>query len=219
MITAILPVSYSGGFENLKRNIIGLSADLERLGDVLCIVSDKNLYLECRDILKEYEPNIECLTVYSDRQYPIREALNYLGDKNEYVFVVNENLYLPPKTISRLYEDYLDHPKAGFIAGHFTEYPIGYWVDDIYSETPKVIYSNERELELLQEVDLVLPPYGLLTRTNTFKELFFKGSPKGAEYGLNLRKQGYKNYIDTAIKLNYGTEVNNENNNVEGLAR
>lgn len=207
MITAILPISYSGGFENLKRNIVGLSADLVDLGDVLCIVSDKDLYLECRDLLREYAKDIECLTVFSDRQYPIRESLEYLGDKNEFVFVANESLYIPPKTISRLYKDYLDHPKAGFIAGHFTEYPVGYWVDDIYSDTPKVIYSNEREMEKLQEIDLVMPPYSMLTRTKVFRELFFKGNLKGAEFGLNLRKQGYKNLVDTTIRLNYGTEV------------
>ena len=207
MITAILPISYSGGFENLKRNIMGFSADLERLGDILCIVSDENLYLDCRDLLKEYMINGECLTVFSERKHLLRESLDYLNDKNEFVFVANENLYYPQGTIARLYSDYLDHPKAGFIAGYFTEYPMGYWVDDIYSETPKVIYSNEKVLESLQEIDSIMPPYGLLTRTENFKEFFFRGNLGGTEYGLNLRKVGFKNYVDTRIKLGYGREL------------
>lgn len=209
MITAILPISYRGGFDNLKRNVVNIAADL-RNNNLLCIVSDKNLYLECKEFLHEYFNDSECLVVYSERQYPLRESLDYLGDKNEFVFVANENLYLPPNAILKLYNDFLQYPKAGFIAGHFTEYPVGYWVDDIYSRTPKVLYSNEKELESIQEVDIILPPFGLLTKTNNFKELFFRSVAHNGNYGLALRRQGYTNYVDTSIKFRYGTEVTKE---------
>ena len=210
MITIILSISYQGGFGNLKRNVVNIDKDLRAGNSLLCIVSDKKLYVECRDFIREYFGGVNCLVVFSTRQLPLRESLEYLGDKNEFVFVANENLYLPPNTISGLYKDYTEHPKAGFIAGHFIEYPVGYWVNDIYSRAPKVIYSDERKLEDFQEVDINLPPYGLLTRTNLFKDFFFRSLAHNGNYGLTLRRQGYTNYVDTKIRFRYGTEVKNE---------
>ena len=201
-----MPISTKEGFENLKRNIINLAEDLRNNNNsMVCIVSNKDLLSEISKFLQDYFDDSECLVIFSERSLPLKDSLEYLTD--EFVFVANEFLYLPLNIISRLYANYLKFPKAGFVAGYFTEYPIGYWVDDIYSKTPKIIYSNEKELEDLQEVDIVLPPYGLLTRTANFKDLFFRGEIVGAEYGLRLRQQGFKNYVDTNIKLNYGKEV------------
>lgn len=217
MITVILPISYSGGFDNLKRILLSLESDIALPMSFLAIVSDPDLYLQVRDYLNENVDFAETLTVYTERERPLLEALFHIG-ASDYVFLWNENVVFPSHTLSRLLKDYTEQPGAGFISGHFAEYPLFYWVDDIYAKQPQRILSNERELEGLVEVDLGWT-YGMLTKTTNFKDYFSKpvnGFLGGTAYGLTLRRKGFKNFVDTNIQYRYGGK--NENNHVKGSA-
>lgn len=214
MVTVILPVSTSGGFENLKRVLLSLESDLDISMSILAIVSDKDLYIPIRNYLNENIDFTETLTVYTERKHPIKEALFQVGE-SDYVFIWNEKVILPNNTISRLLKDYSELPNAGFIMGHFMEYPLNYWVDDVYSDSPKCMLSSDRELRGLTEIDLGWC-FGLMTKTITFKDYFFRsisGTSNGVAYGLTLRRKGFRNFVDRNIELRYGG--NNENHNAK----
>ena len=66
MITIITLVSSRDGFETLKRNLINFEPDWKLGVDLLCLVSNKKLYLECRDFLLENVNRGECRVVLGD---------------------------------------------------------------------------------------------------------------------------------------------------------
>ena len=216
MITIITLVSSRDGFETLKRNLINFEPDWNLGVDLLCLVSDKKLYLECRDFLLDNANRGECRVVLGDSLKHGREEIE---GKNPYIFILGEGILIPFGGLTRLYNTMSDKPQAGFVSGVFKQYPVVYWVKDIYG-SPKYVYSNEKtNYDLRMSVD-VAPVHGLLTKTNLYKELFCMSDLDGYggySFGIRLRRQGYKNYVDTGVE--YKHRRNNENYHVEGSAR
>lgn len=203
MITIITSVRDTESFNCLKRNLINFEPDWKIGLDLICVVKDEKLFLESRDFLLENVNRGECRIVLGDS---LQSANQYLTDKNPYVFVLAENILIPPGGITKLYENFIQKPRAGFISGVFKEYPTVYWVRDIYG-TPQYIYSNEKEdYDLLMDVDVSMP-YGLLTSTQNYKEFFGMSNLEGYgsySYGIRLRRQGYKNYVNTGVEYKHG---------------
>ena len=84
---------------------------------------------------------------------------------------------------------------------------MSYWVDDIYgSETkwPKFVKSNEKELSgTTVDIDIA-SPYGMLTKMDLYRELFCLSDLdgySGYSYGIRLRRQGYRNLLDTRVEF------------------
>lgn len=209
MVTLIYPITTKEGFENLKRSLINLEFDLELGIDILCLVKEgeEELYLECSDFLRQNYDQGESLVVY-ERGDLYKKSQLYISSKNDLVFLANEKIVIPPKAITTLHGGYLELPGAGFISGQFVDYPIVYWVEDIYEKkNPKYIYSNEREGEgRYLEVD-ASGIYGLITRFENFRDLFYMEDLDKyghLSYGIRLRRRGYQNYIDTTIRLTGG---------------
>lgn len=205
MVTVITLVSNREGFDNLKRNIVSFESDWKIGLDILCIVSDYNLYLECRNFLHENVDKGECLVVY-EQDATLKSGKEYLDWKNEYVFLLAENVRVPSGGITKLYKTYLEKPQAGFITGEWNLFPTVRWVKDIYG-APKYIYSNEPSpYGLRMDID-VAEVYGIMTKTNLYKELFCLDNLDGYgshSFGIRLRRQGYKNYINTGVEYKYG---------------
>lgn len=207
MISIITSVSSEEGFENLKRSLINLEPDWKLGVDLLCFVSDKNLYLECRDFLKENVDRGECLVLFEEGE-PFKKGVEIVSGKNPYVFLASEKVLIPRGGVTQLYKDFLEKPKAGLISGRFTAYPTVYWVKDIYGELPHYIYSNEKDigLGLLMDIDTCTIS-GVMTKTDLYKELFNFSNLEGYggySFGIRLRRQGYKNYLDTGVELKFG---------------
>lgn len=203
MITVIYPLTTQKGFQRLKRNLNSLEQDWNLGMDFLCVTNDKNLYLEAKNYLLENIDRGECLVAYSEKDNLLKGATELVELKNRYTYVANENLILPHGTITKLYKDLLERPEAGFISGVYTEYPTVYWVKDIYG-LPQYIYSNEKTgFDAIMDIDTIAP-YGFLTKTQLFKELYGLSDLDGYgghSYGIRLRRQGYKNYIDTGVEF------------------
>lgn len=208
MITVIYPLTTRKGFEKLKRNLNSLEPDWELGIDFLCIIGDKDLYLEARDYLLERIDRGGCLVSYSESENLLRAGVDLVDSKNKYIYLANENLIMPHGSITKLYKDLLERPEAGFISGVYTKYPSVYWVKDIYG-LPQYIYSNEKpEFAAIMDIDTTTT-YGLLTKVDLYKELFSLSDLEGYgsySYGIRLRRQGYKNYIDTGVQFKDGGE-------------
>lgn len=202
MISIVSLVTKTAGFENLKRNLISLEPDWKLGVDILCLVDDKELYLEVRDFLAQSVNRGEVLVVYDES---LKAGKEYLSNKNEFVFLLSEDTLIPGGCLTKLYQDYIEKREAGFISGIDKSFPSVFWVKDLYGQ-PKYVFSNEKDLEGLAEVD-TSPIYGLLTRASTYKELFCLGDLDGygsLSYGIRLRRQGYQNYINTGVAYRHG---------------
>lgn len=202
MISVIYPITTKRGTENLKRNLASLEVDRSIGLDFLILVNNQDLFLEVRDFAVNVDSS---LVVYSEQDNLLKVAKEYLTPKNEYVFLANENIILPPTSLVKLYEDFLNNRCAGFISGEFQDRPTVYWVENVlyYEKDPKYIYSNERKIEgNLIEVDTI-SVYGLLTRLKLYNEYFCMEDLDrygGHSFGVRLRRSGYQNYVDTRVK-------------------
>ena len=203
MITVITSITKQQGFENLQRNLVSFESDWQLGMDILCLVADKQLYLEVRDYLKQNVDRGESLIVYDEGG--LKAGGEYLGNRNEFVFLLDEDTLIPSGHITKLYNNYLDKRGAGFISGIEREFPCVLWVEDLYAQ-PRYIWSNTKDQHGLIEVD-TSPVYGILTKANTYKELFCLGdldSYGSLSYGIRLRRQGYQNYVNTEVEYKHG---------------
>ena len=208
MITIVTYISTQQGFENLKKSIINLESDYGLGLNILCIVGEKELYLTCRNWLQMNVDRAGCLTVFYDGDNPLEWSKENLTFNDPYVYLANQNVVIPRGGISLLYSDYVYKPTAGFISGLFAEYPTVCWVEDIYDVGSERYRWGDKKIhnDNLAEVDTVYPT-GLLTKSLVFRDLFCKTKLEGYDnlsYGIRLRRQGYKNYLDTRVRLMYG---------------
>lgn len=214
MITIIFPVTSEQGYNNFKQSLVNIADEIQISTNLLCITNNADLYVKCRNLLPTiFEHILEApvnkyLTVFTEKKKLLNEAKLRIAiptnEKKNYVFLYNENIVLPTNTIKGLLDNYYDRPKAGFITGHFVEYPIAYKVNDIYSLEQEKIFSDKLNLSdsRLNEIDICFP-YGMMTRLENF--LDFNWDEDGViQYGIELRKQGYTNYLNTNIKYKYG---------------
>lgn len=202
MITIITSITSQEGFETLKRSLYNFEPDWKLGLDLLCFVHKQELYLECRNFLLDAVDRGECLVVYEEKK-TLKVGREYLSPKNEFVFLLNEGVLVPFGGIGKLYKDYFEKNTAGFICGVEKDIPQVFWVKDIYG-CPQYIYSNNDNLAKngLVEVD-VSNITGMLTKTSLYEELFCYGDLDGygsLSYGIRLRRQGYKNFIDTRVE-------------------
>ena len=201
MISIVNSITKPLGLDNLKRNLVSLETDIHLGINLLCLVNEKNLYLEVRDFLTLAVNWGECLVEYEEDSLGLKNGKKYVTDKDEYVFLLGEDVLIPSGTITKLYEDYLFKKEAGFVAGAVVEKLPIFWVEDVYSESPEYLSRSVTDRIVLVDNCRI---QGLLTKTDLYKEIFCSDDlPVYGElsYGIKLRRRGYQNYLDT--ELNY----------------
>jgi hypothetical protein len=135
----------------------------------------------------------------------------------DYAFLIEDDGVLPPDALSRLMADYLAHPYAGFIEG----VELGRWgiphagawrADDVYDMKRLESAMPGSGVEEIDAGGL----YACLTRFNQYINHEFRpydGCALGpdVEWGIALRQQGYKNFIDWSVAVEHcktdGTSV------------
>lgn len=141
----------------------------------------------------------------ADMHNEIKEYIN----KSDYYFLLEDDTMFPLNTLQILLKMYEDHPHAGFVSGvqigrHGFDH-IGAWrVNDVYG--PTAITSVPLG-EGVAEVDAA-GIYCCLTKNymeHTF-EPFEDILGPDFSFGLWLRKQGLKNYINYDLKLSHLTK-------------
>jgi hypothetical protein len=152
----------------------------------------------------------------------------------EYVFLIEDDGVLPPDALSRLLADYMAHPYAGFIEGvelgRWGIPHVGAWrADDVYDmkrlesampARPELLNDATRAIgripdQVVEEVDAG-GLYATLTRYRHYVDHKFQPYEACAfgpdlEWGIWLRQQGYRNYIDWSVAVEHcqadGTSV------------
>ena len=207
MVTLITLISGRKGFDNLKKTLVNLEPDWKIGLNILCLVSDENIFPEVRNYLVNVVNRGECLIEYV-KNGTLKSGEPFLSDKKEFVFLLDENIVLPFRGLSKLVNNYVEKSTAGVISGIVENSPNFFWVENIYDEFPDYKCSD-RKLEdyaLLENVD-ICPSVGMLTEKSLYREFFC--SEDLESYGENsfcikLRRRGYMNYVNTGVKYKQG---------------
>ena len=203
MITLILPISNEQGFENLRKSLFNLSADLDKRSNLLVVCYDKDIYLKARDYLTEYQHIGEWRVIYSEKKN-LLATLDYLGS-DEYIFIWNEKVLLLQGAMINLYRQYLDRTNAGFISGQI-DIPVPYWIKDIYADKVQLIKSDKKQPNEWGEIDVAYP-FCMMTKKDHFVNYFFTKSRSKLAFGLALRRAGFQNYLNKQSRCKYKAEV------------
>jgi hypothetical protein len=156
----------------------------------------------------------------------IQNELRKLIKPCEYVFLIEDDGVLPPDALSRLLADYQAHPYAGFIEGvelgRWGIPHVGAWrADDVYDMKrlesampgrPELLNDAGRAIgrvtdQVVEEIDAG-GLYACLTKYERYAGHEFKpyeGCAFGPdiEWGLELRQQGYRNYLDWSVAVEH----------------
>lgn len=134
----------------------------------------------------------------------------------DYVFSIEDDTIVPRHALKRLLDAYKTHPYAGLIQGaemgRWGIPYVGAWkVDDIYDTK---VFTSMMPDKGVQEIDCG-GFYCYLTKYDTYTNHNYEPFDKGGmgpdvEFGLYLRQQGMRNYIDWSVKCAHYIEKTNE---------
>lgn len=142
------------------------------------------------------------------------EAKKYMWDC-DYILGLEDDTIFPTNTTRTLLKHYLANPYAGMIEGlelgRWGVPYIGAWkVDSIYepTEVSSIMIDQSKKL---QEIDAG-GFYCYMTRADDYMTHEFEPWADGnlgpdVNYGIALRKKGYKNYIDTSLVCEHFNEL------------
>lgn len=213
-LLVIMPFCTSKGLNNLLESVENNIPDfVDNTYNIkfLFYTNNRTLYLEAR---KEIDYTLNSIDIYNlERLITFTPTISFNEAKNEidrlsdnaFIFLWNENIVLGKGCLRSLLERYRTYPHAGFISGHFSEYPTVYFFEDIYNEKSKRLLWNDEDIEKeLINVDTIYP-YGIMTKYDNFYNFNFQNDElSGLGFGIWLRKSGFLNYVDTTIKYKYG---------------
>lgn len=217
MVNIIIPVSRKTFLQKLFARLDLLECPPDT--NLLCYVDGD---LELYGIVRNYVMNSkfkERLCVYRKRGQAgtssvrqrrqrisdIHNEIKKLINKCDFVFIIEDDTIVPTYALTRLLRVFSEHPYAGFVSGlelgrwGFTH--IGAWkVDDAY-QVNKI--SSIKESEGIEEVDAA-GFYCCLIRRENYLDHFFKPFEDvlgpDVNFGIEMRKQGLKNYVDHSVR-------------------
>ena len=195
MVNLVLVINSKAEYRTLMWNYNILS-NCEYDCDVLCVVTEKNIYTKCRDWLNDNIDRGEVLTVYLQRDR-IDEIKTVLTEKNEYTFLIDCGSSAEPGMLRTLIKNYRENFCAGLIACDRDDAP-PYYVQNVYD---KYEVKNKIPLKDFAEIDVV-SWNGILTKTDILKKYFENIQTYGdLSYSVQLRRLGFSNFVNNKLKL------------------
>lgn len=222
-ITIVLPVSRENFLKQVFTNLEFMDCDREHTHLLVYVDGDPRLY----EAARRYTVNSKFsqkLCIYRSKGLPnpnsvirrrqriaaIHNELKTLINPCDYIFMLEDDTLFPNNTIQKLVKNYAMYPYAGFISamelGRWGVAYIGGWkVNDPYDihEIKSIDDGND-----LIEVDAA----GFYCQFTTYKNYInYEFAPfenllgPDFNFGITLRRQGYKNYIDQSIKCRHLT--------------
>lgn len=169
--------------------------------DKLCVYRKKGL------------PNINHISSRRKRIAAIHNEMKEIVNYADYVLLLEDDTLVPLNTLKKLLDNYLILPHAGFISA----VQIGRWgmtVPGIWSvDNP---YQVNKIESLLPDKDVMLKEidgaglYCCITTLKNYKSCNFAPFENilgpDISFGLHLRREGYKNYVDWSINTDHLTK-------------
>jgi len=216
-VTIIMPVSRSTYLSRIFPRLELLDCDREKTNLLTYVDGPLELFQQTRNFTvnskfkerlcvyrKKGQPNVGSVKRRRQRIADIHnEIKEYLQD-SDYIFLIEDDGLLPLNSLKKLLYDYSIEPDAGLISGvelgRWGYLHIGAWaLDDIYDPSEII---TPRLGEGLQKIDAV-GLYCCLTKKENYIKHVFKPYLEilgpDVDFGVELRKQGFMNYIDYNI--------------------
>lgn len=222
-ITIVMPVSRKDYLQQIFAYLELANCDNERTNLLVIVDGDDRTFLDARNrtemskfnerlcVKFQDDVGVESISI-KDRRTRISSIHNqiksYIGDC-DYVLGIEDDTLIPFNTIEKLVSDYRIFPHAGFIEGlelgrRSTTY-VGAWrADDIYNMSSIATLSEEDIQSEFVEIDSG-GFYCFITKrdtyvTHNFKPFLDNELGPDVNFGIELRKQGYTNYLDTSLR-------------------
>lgn len=226
MVTIVLPISRKDYIKRIFTNLEMMNCDQNYTKLVVYIDGDMELFdmannwvLQSKFVEKQCIfrrrgiPNVGSIHRRRQRIADIHNELKEMPTvkNSDYVFMVEDDTIFHSSTLEKLLRLYSTYPYAGFVSGvqigRWGYTHIGAWqFDDPYE--PKIIKSTPLG-NGLSEVDAA-GFFCCLTKTTYYTKHTFKPYDvilgPDVDYGIALRKQGLKNYIDYSITCSHLTK-------------
>lgn len=138
------------------------------------------------------------------------EMKQYLNN-TELLFLAEDDTLYHPSTIRKLFDVYKDYPHAGLVSGvqvgRWGLKYLGLWeVDNVYDLTR---ISSSQLKQGIHEID-ASGFYCMLTKKDTYMKHNFEPYEDvlgpDFNYGLSLRQQGYRNYVNFDVQCTHLTQ-------------
>lgn len=226
MITIVLLVSRPEYLDLVFTCLEMLECDHAQTNILTIVDGDKDLFINVRNRTDFTKFNDRLCVQYKTadklknfdlghRRKRIADIHNFAKKyikRSDYIFCVEDDTTFGTKTLKKLEQDYQMVPFAGMIQGvqigrHGINH-YGVWtVDDPYEPTQIESQDKGFGITICDAGGL----YCMLTRAENYMAHDFKPFDSGDlgpdfDYGIALRKQGYKNYTDWAITCNHHTK-------------
>lgn len=184
-------------FENMRQTLANFGQSTEC--GILCITNNQNLYISIRKHVNGLGMSTEKTLV----EYLEKPNLNF-NDAKSYINQVNNIILwdsiqqISSLGIEFLIQAYTIHPNAGMIVGgKFPNEETYFDIKDIYSREI-IATSTKNSSGRFNNID-TLTKGTLITKKSVFEKFDFD-EHSIYEYGIGLRKLGYKNYYDKEVK-------------------
>lgn len=232
--TIVMPVSRKDFIPRIFAQLDMMNFDSENT-NLLCYVDGTvDLFAYVRDFVVESRfkeklcvyrkkglPNISHIRMRRQRIADIHNEMKAIVGACDYVFLIEDDTLLPLNALEKLLRDYGLNPYAGFISG----VQVGRWgftvpgvwrVDNPYNvKTVQSMLPSQAKYDgiagplIIEEIDAAGLYCCLTKRDNYLKANFTPfDSILGPDvsFGLALRREGYKNYVDWSITTSHLTK-------------
>lgn len=223
-VTIFVPISRDTFLQELFTSLELLDCDNNKTSLFVYVDShDKKLYEKCR-VYTDNSKFGQKLCVFRKAKKPVprysvdarkfriadikNESTEYIANC-DYIFGIEDDTIVPKNALIKLLKNYQTYPNAGFISGaeigRWGSAYVGAWnVDDIYNPT---CFTSQMPASGLQEVDCA-GFYCYLTKYQTYMQHNYEPFMNGVlgpdtNFGIALRQQGLKNYVDWSIKCKH----------------
>lgn len=223
-VVIIIPVSRPEYVDRVFASLELMDCDNERTNLLTYVDGSLTLFQKVRNLTvnskfntklcvyrKRGEPSVSSIHRRRKRIADIHNEMRDLVESSTYVFMTEDDTLLPKHCLKTLLRDFSMRPFAGLVSGvqigRWGFSYIGGWkVNDVYDTSH--IESVERG-KGVQEVDCA-GFYGCLIRTEVYKKHIFEPFEEilgpDFNFGLWLRKQGLKNFINHNVKCGHMTK-------------
>lgn len=226
MVTIILPVSRPDFLRRIFAQLDMMPCNTEQTNIFVYVDGDQRLYELARNLtvaskfkqkLCVYRhkglPDISSIRRRRQRIADIHNEIKKYVNKCQYVFLLEDDTVIPLNTFEKMIKNYSQFPHAGFISGvqvgrwGFTA--LGVWkVDNPYDVT-KITSQLPDQNPLIGEVDAT-GMYCMMTKWELYQSVSFQPFNDwlgpDVHYGIELRKEGYRNYVDWTINTTHLTK-------------
>ena len=225
-VTIIIPISRERYLDKLFMCLETLECN-QNTTNLICIVDGPvELFLNVRNRVVQSKFNQKlCVQYVSNVQFKehdinarrlriadIHNQLKQHIGECDYVLGIEDDTIVPDYTLVELLRNYAERPYAGFIEGaelgRWGVYYLGAWkFDDVYNPTKVESYMPEGKIDELKEIDAG-GLFCFMTKRSTYIDHFFKvfennGLGPDVDFGVELRRLGYSNYLNLLINCSH----------------